>query len=159
MTIATRREPLFFQNGSAKLEKKKFAISGNGCRWRWRLGSAWDGRQSGSQAASHPAQITEIVLPRPLLKPRVGRQTAFNAVPGGFLLPILWTFRAWQSRFALLPGRPINRDHADEDESQSDFRFDIGQPFGKPPRGNVVPINERRMASNEISVNPEGRAY
>jgi hypothetical protein len=58
-----------------------------------------------------------------------------------------------------LPRRPVNRDHANEDEGKSDFGFDIGKPIGNPPGSDVVPINERWMASNEISVNPDGHAY
>jgi hypothetical protein len=34
----------------------------------------------------------------------------------------------------LIAEKPVNRDHAGEDEGQSDFGFDIGQPIGEPPK-------------------------
>jgi hypothetical protein len=54
-----------------------------------------------------------------------------------------------------LPTRwPVNGDNASECEHGSDFRFDVRQVVGNPPRGVGVPINERRVARHEISVKP-----
>src|SRR5450631_3611917 len=60
--------------------------------------------------------------------------------------------------WSLPPRRPVDRDHASEDERHSDFRFDVRQVIGNPPRGVGVPINERRIASCKIPVKPESYA-
>jgi hypothetical protein len=58
----------------------------------------------------------------------------------------------------LLPRWPIERHHARKDERHSDFRFDVWQKVGNPPGCAGLPVNERRIARREISVEPQGYA-
>jgi hypothetical protein len=59
-----------------------------------------------------------------------------------------------------LPRRwPVDRDHANTDERHPNFRLDVGQEIGNPPRGIGVPINQRRISRRKISVAPEGRPH
>jgi hypothetical protein len=54
-----------------------------------------------------------------------------------------------------LSARPIHWDHADKAGCHPDFRFDVRQEVGNPPRAMCMPVNERGAAGYEIPVKPE----
>ena len=50
--------------------------------------------------------------------------------------------RAAQRMIILLQGQPAKRDRAGAGKRHTDFRFDVWQEVGNPPRGVGLPINQ-----------------
>ncbi len=84
-------------------------------------------------------------------------QTLASTITRGQSLAV---FQPVQKRCWSLPStRPVERDHANEDERHPNFRFDVRQVVRNPPWSAGVPINKRGIADGrEIPVKPEGHA-
>ena len=83
---------------------------------------------------------------------------AAQKIDCGYIPPIIAANKIDFEKIAA-PRRPVERNHASEDERHSDFRFNVHQIVRNPPWSVGVPINKRRVSGHEISIKPKGRAH